>query len=924
MKKFLSLVLALVMTMSLVTISAGATDFTDDDSITYQEAIDVISAIGVVSGYSDGSFHPTDNLTRGAAAKIITNLILGPNTASTLVCTTAPYPDVPVGHTFAAAITYCSQNKIINGYPDGSFRPDGTLTGYAFLKMLLGALGYDGTIEGFTGANWSINVAKLADGIGLTNKVADTFAGSSAVDRQTACLFAFNTIKSDLVEYDNRITANVGGVDVAIGGSNTAKSVQWPTQATRANSITNDNIVQFGERYFSRLVRNDGKYNWDATYTDLIEDNVGLDNMNRPATKWTWKGESVGTYVEDASLTFAGSKTITDIYNELKLSDSARHAYLFINGMPYNANASGVSGDNGEIEVKRSNDKKLSKYSESYLFDTDNNGDGKTARIGNGTVVEVFFNNLCNEVIISAQSVYGGKVASVKGDSAKKDAYVTIDGGDKTPMGFYDDKGEHTQFVTTEFKVDDVVAYTYSDKDAEIASMYKMESVEGSLKKYTTGKSLQLGETTYKYAQEISFGDGLSGGEGDLSNGSNYLVYQDKDGNALWVEEAEFNATAYALVLRITAQKDGKNSEVFGWGWLNAGDTYTDENGTQQTVGTGGGYYPLNDTQIGAWDGNRARLLFADGTTRTVNLDKAYLNNAENNIDPAFRAGKVVRYSALDNGTYKLASAGRSSNTLVTDAQGFDIDSKKVITVKEGGQTVNVEFDNSTVFVVNDGGSYKVYTGKRNAPQITDGEAFIYYTNDGSTKIARVVFVTDGEVVGNSKDVTFIAGESVSKLVQQSDGDNYYVYNAVVKGEITTIMVNETQDTKTIGGSSKTSEVIPGGKGNVLVNTTAYDSDDLLTFGYLSGVSKKTAEGLKKAGGNDIRVDTWNAEDRLNNARGSLLTIANGTKVFYVDDGGDIEEIEVSEITTDPNVDLVYTLDDDGDINNLFIIEVDR
>ena len=33
MKMFLSLVLALVMTMSLVTISAGAEDFTDDASI---------------------------------------------------------------------------------------------------------------------------------------------------------------------------------------------------------------------------------------------------------------------------------------------------------------------------------------------------------------------------------------------------------------------------------------------------------------------------------------------------------------------------------------------------------------------------------------------------------------------------------------------------------------------------------------------------------------------------------------------------------------------------------------------------------------------------------------------------------------------------------------------------------------------------
>ena len=40
MKKFLALVLALVMTMSLVTI-AGAKDFTDDASITYEEAVDV-------------------------------------------------------------------------------------------------------------------------------------------------------------------------------------------------------------------------------------------------------------------------------------------------------------------------------------------------------------------------------------------------------------------------------------------------------------------------------------------------------------------------------------------------------------------------------------------------------------------------------------------------------------------------------------------------------------------------------------------------------------------------------------------------------------------------------------------------------------------------------------------------------------------
>ena len=140
MKKFLSLVLALVMTMSLVTVSAGAKDFTDDSEITYKEAVDVISALGVVDGYSDGDFRPDDVLTRGAAAKIICNLILGPTTASALSASSAPFKDVPVSNTFAGYITYCSQQGIINGYADGTFRPTATLSGNAFMKMLLGAL----------------------------------------------------------------------------------------------------------------------------------------------------------------------------------------------------------------------------------------------------------------------------------------------------------------------------------------------------------------------------------------------------------------------------------------------------------------------------------------------------------------------------------------------------------------------------------------------------------------------------------------------------------------------------------------------------------------------------------------------------------------------------------------------------------------
>ena len=79
MKKLLALVLALVMSMSLVTISNA--DFKDADKIDYNEAVDVMNAVGVFVGDEKGNFNPKENLTRAQAAKIISYLLLGNKTA---------------------------------------------------------------------------------------------------------------------------------------------------------------------------------------------------------------------------------------------------------------------------------------------------------------------------------------------------------------------------------------------------------------------------------------------------------------------------------------------------------------------------------------------------------------------------------------------------------------------------------------------------------------------------------------------------------------------------------------------------------------------------------------------------------------------------------------------------------------------------
>ena len=289
MKKFLSMALALVMTMSLVVVGAGAKDFTDDSKINYDEAVSVISACGIIDGYTDGSFNPTGTLTRGAAAKIICNMILGPTTADALSADAAPFKDVPANHVFAGYIAYCAQRGIINGYADGTFKPAGTVTGYQFMKMLLGALGYEGKYEGYTGANWSINVAKQALNLELEDG-NDNFVGTKAVTREEACLYAFNTLKATMVEYDENTQITVG--DVVINTTSKSKEVETPLSTAKRVKIWDTETVQFAEKYFDKL---DGESK--------------SDDFGRPGTKWYYDGDSIGTYADSADEEYVMVKT---------------------------------------------------------------------------------------------------------------------------------------------------------------------------------------------------------------------------------------------------------------------------------------------------------------------------------------------------------------------------------------------------------------------------------------------------------------------------------------------------------------------------------------------------------------------------------------------------------------------------------------
>ncbi len=298
MKKFLSLVLALIMTMSLVTISAGATeyrDLTDKDEIQYEEAVAVLNRIGVITGYEDGSFRPETELTRGAAAKIIVSLLIGPDAAANLPNATAPYPDVPASHTFAGVISYCKTAGIISGYGDGTFKPSNSLTGFAFAKMLLGALGYKSEIEGFVDTGWTMNVARVGNVTGLFDRL--DFDGAASVNREQACQLALNTLKATMVTYGGT-TMVTGAQTLAVQGTQ-AMYVTSNNREINANinrrvisAANNEMTLEFGEEHFKDLRLEHDKY--DPAY----------DDFGHPSNEWSYKKVTIGTFRLPADFTY--------------------------------------------------------------------------------------------------------------------------------------------------------------------------------------------------------------------------------------------------------------------------------------------------------------------------------------------------------------------------------------------------------------------------------------------------------------------------------------------------------------------------------------------------------------------------------------------------------------------------------------------
>lgn len=104
----------------------------------YNEAIGLLSALGIFEGYEDGSFQPDSTITRAEMSAVILRTLH--TTASTKY--TGIFTDVTDSHWAADTVQAAYNAGIINGIGDGTFNPDGNVTYDQAVKMIVCALNY--------------------------------------------------------------------------------------------------------------------------------------------------------------------------------------------------------------------------------------------------------------------------------------------------------------------------------------------------------------------------------------------------------------------------------------------------------------------------------------------------------------------------------------------------------------------------------------------------------------------------------------------------------------------------------------------------------------------------------------------------------------------------------------------------------------
>ena len=284
--------LCVAMLLSVMVMGTGAASFTDQDEFSdnYAEAAEVLTGMGIIQGYDDGSFLPQRNINRAQVATMIYRAATGDVTDSKISQFVGEdlFDDVNADDWFAGYVNYCGNAEYIKGFTPDTFGPYKQVTGYQVLAMILRAVGYDENNE-YTGDQWTLRVAATAREQGLLDNLNPDTNLAEPATRELVAQLIFEAIQIDTVRYS-----------LAAGA--------YRPSTTPASSL--------GEQVFDLDNRNDN------------------DMWGRPSVEWynTETNDVYATIEEEALATFTVATSECDVATALDV-DKTTHVAYWNNGV---------------------------------------------------------------------------------------------------------------------------------------------------------------------------------------------------------------------------------------------------------------------------------------------------------------------------------------------------------------------------------------------------------------------------------------------------------------------------------------------------------------------------------------------------------------------------------------------------------------
>lgn len=193
MKRCLAMLITLALVVSAVTFSAYAAELplSDIQGTKYEDAAGLLYNLGIIAGYDDGTFKPDRQVSRGEICAIIARTTGISNMSSPA---NGKFTDLD-NSIYRDAVENLAASGVVDGFGDGTFRPNEPVNTEQAIKMVVCAIGYDVFLGNEA---WPQNYYNVALSHNMLKNIASS-VGKPMARGEIAILIA-NTLEVDALD----------------------------------------------------------------------------------------------------------------------------------------------------------------------------------------------------------------------------------------------------------------------------------------------------------------------------------------------------------------------------------------------------------------------------------------------------------------------------------------------------------------------------------------------------------------------------------------------------------------------------------------------------------------------------------------------------------------------------------------------------